>query len=328
MTNDWMSDEQLAVHCAIQRVGGYWEPKAAVLRLLEELAEFATAIYDGIGDPVEELADIKIISICLANQFQIQLPGGLGAPVGRDLVGEFSHMVQQAGRIARIVNFYAGPKSIRAGERLEGLVSPIVDLHCEVNALAVGLGVDLRAEVLAKAERMAKRDKNRFNQSFDPTTSSTLGAFKPVVSATIATFAMPSKLWGAPTWRADRSIEFNCEITVPYLTRFARAAIPESLGGFIIMPTVSSPPETAEGMEELAAEVLLSLGRLNPSHERNMNSLRPEPRSQFSFASLSMLVSVFSSLYPIDHLRRTLTGTFILFRPQQSTAQQSLPHPS
>src|SRR5258708_11709865 len=110
MTND--QDRQVRVHEMIQKVGGYWRPTAGVARLLEELGELSEQLRSATTEYeraylAEELADVWIISTCIANQFNVDLGTSETVSV-LESHGDhaFEDAVSHAGRIARIVNYY------------------------------------------------------------------------------------------------------------------------------------------------------------------------------------------------------------------------------
>ncbi len=103
----------------IQAVGGYWRPIAGFARVVEELGELAEQtrrLDDGVGDLAalaEEVADLWIISACIANQYGIDLTlhamSAPRAPASQLL----TDMLQDVGRLARALNYYDGPKTPR-----------------------------------------------------------------------------------------------------------------------------------------------------------------------------------------------------------------------
>src|SRR4051794_9625151 len=75
--NDLRSSEltikelQDRIHAHIKSVGGYWSPLSTLARITEELGEFCAALENAKNSQEQalELADLFIITTCLANQY-------------------------------------------------------------------------------------------------------------------------------------------------------------------------------------------------------------------------------------------------------------------
>jgi NTP pyrophosphatase (non-canonical NTP hydrolase) len=70
----------------IQSHGGYWDPFHNLARLSEEVGELARAVSQSRGpkrlkagetasDPAAELGDVLWVTLCLANQLEVDLEG-------------------------------------------------------------------------------------------------------------------------------------------------------------------------------------------------------------------------------------------------------------
>jgi hypothetical protein len=306
----------------IQSVGGYWRPANGVVRLLEELGELGELIQSySTGPPdgqlAEEFADVWIITTCTANQFNIDLeirPGnGVAARKG------ISALLPYAGIIARIVNYYDGPKTPRSVADWPTLGLAIETFQAELRLLADHLGVDINSAIDAKVDRTPMRDAGRFTVSYDPSTAKVLSRFSKLRHMSPCTFAERAKLWGSPDWREDRSVEWNVEMISPYLAIFAKAAEREGLDGFVVG---SGRAAEVGGMGALAqwfARVLESFIRNDPgSRVADAFAGVDRPGWQFSFRGTRMFVSVFSSLYADTHPRYSPSGTYIVFQPEAS----------
>ncbi|MGC4956750.1 YqcI/YcgG family protein [Actinomadura citrea] len=323
--DDTLSSQQARVHAMIQSVGGYWRPINGLARLLEELGELGELIGQGESDHrrpsgaalAEELADIWIISTCTANQFNIELSR---CPVPAEpSEGGIASLLARAGWIARILNYYDGPKTPRSVAGWPSLGEAIASFHSALEALAHQCGADLRTAVNAKVEETPTRDAGRFPRSFDPSTSETLQSFEAVRSKTLCTLAERAKLWGAPRWRKDLTDGPNVEALVPYLSIFAKAAEREGLDGFVVAPCKEVE---ADGMSGLATwfRGFLELLCQNDPRPSGANSFAgvDHPGWQFSFHGVRMFVSVFSTVYPVNHPRHSESGPHVLFQPETS----------
>ncbi|MEO3855792.1 YqcI/YcgG family protein [Acrocarpospora sp. B8E8] len=306
----------------IQSVGGYWRPINGLARLLEELGELADGIEsrdEGFSHDklAEEFADIWIISTCTANQFNIDL-SSQQAPDGPVPVGVAS-LLSRAGWIARILNYYDGPKNPRSVADWPSLGAAIATFHVALRRLAEEFKVDVDAAVDAKIEMTPERDVGRFQQSFDPSTAETVDGFERLRLKTPCTLAKRAKLWGAPPWRANWPAFMNVDALVPYLTVFAKAADREGLDGFVVAPPGEIENQGMPGLATWFREFLeLLVQNDTPSDRPDALTDINRPGWQFSYHGVRMFISVFSSLYPANHPRHSAVGPYVLFQPESS----------
>jgi hypothetical protein len=301
---------QAQVDAMIRALGGYWRPVNAVARLLEELAELGQQLTAEDADVRQaelagELADLWIISTCLANQFTLTLAGDDHAELGN---GSFVRLVEEAGRIARVVNFYDGPKNPRSLDGFPTLAAAIASFHRTLRALAVGRRVDLDAAVESKVADAADRDRGRFAVSYDPSTADSLRAFKPDLQSA-------QRLWGAPNWDERLTVEHNVDLIVPFLRCFARAAGREGLDGFVIR--LPDGPHTADlpALSRQLSRVLICLAARGPQPNVAFPSAARAPGWQFSFGGTRLRIAVFSPLYPAPYPTHVDHGTYVLLQP-------------
>jgi FPC/CPF motif-containing protein YcgG/NTP pyrophosphatase (non-canonical NTP hydrolase) len=279
----------------------------------------------GSADPsmAEELADLWIITTCLANQFCIHLPetrpqrdGWRAASFGQ---GDLSLLIVQAGLIARIVNYYDGPKPPRSLEDWIPLGKAVKFFHACLFCIAEFFKVDLESAVDQKLNESVVRDKGRFKSNFDPSTAACLNNFQSVVLGTACTFAPVARLWGAPTWDTKRSLVDNVHQLTPYLIRFTKCAKMEGLDSFVV--EMRGMPMGDKGMHVLTArfrELLYTLSSEDPIVNRSFRGPVDRPGWQFSFNGVRLFISVFSGIYPKTHPRHSADGTFIVFQPETS----------
>ena len=315
---------QAKVHAMIQAIGGYWRPVNAVARLLEELGELGEQLVAN-GDREKlsgEFADVWIISTCLANQFALILADDRAeaAEPHRDgAAGGFACLVEEAGRIARVVNYYDGPKNPRSLDGFPTLTAAIESFQRALRMLAVSHRVDLEAAVESKVTDATERDRGRFAVSYDPSTADSLCAFKEVVpSAQSPSSPTARRLWGAPTWDGRLTVEHNVDLMIPFLTCFAKAAGRENLDGFVIR--LPDGPETADlpALSRHLSRVLTCLAARGPRPNGSFPADVRTPGWQFSFRGTRLRISVFSPLYPAPYPRHCEHGTFVLLQPAAS----------
>lgn len=248
--------DQPAVRAALAAVGGYWRPSAGVLRLLEELGEVSAALDHGDAQELgDELADVWIISTAIADQYlaavaPLAVDAGAGpASAGDAAAGQQSavdqafaaapaaadgphrllaELVVHAGRIARIVNHYDGPKTPKTLDGWIALGPATAALHGTLLALAAAHGVRLGAVVAGKLALLTERDRGRFAPSSDASTAPVLvrvRAAHPELAG--------ARLLGAPNWN-PASADLAADAALATITTFVKAADPEHLDGLLV----------------------------------------------------------------------------------------------
>jgi hypothetical protein len=312
-----LTGRQARVHAMIMSVGGYWAPVNAVARLLEELAEVGELLPAGPpGDcPPElagELADLWIITTVLASQFNLTVPDP--GPDGDPAVG-FAGLVGAAGQVARVVNYYDGPKHPRSPGELPTLATALALFQAALAGLAARYGADLAAAVDAKVAEAASRDRGRFPLTPDPATAAAVAAFTAACPA--GRLLLPgggAGLWGAPPWADGRSFAHNLDLVVPFLTRFAKAAGPEGLPGFVIELPGGLADGDPDALGKGLAGLLTGLAARDPRPDATFAGDVTTPGCRFSFHGAPLSVAVFSPLYAEPDPRHSRQGAFVLLR--------------
>lgn len=323
-----LSRRQQKVAEVIDGLGGYWAPSSAVARILEELGELAevlSTIQGGFIDHsiAEELADLWIITTCLANQFCIFLPESEQQRYGESSssfeVSDLSLLLVQAGLIARVVNYYDGPKPPRSLEDWVPLGKAVRLFHAHLFWIADFFKVDLESAIDHKLDESAIRDKGRFRTNFDPSTAHCLNNFQAIAQETPCTFAPVARLWGAPTWDNERSLVENVRRCIPYLVRFTKCAKLEGLDFFVI--EMNDLHSNNDGMSMLTGrfrELLHVFASEDPTVNRSFRGPVDRPGWQFGFNGVRLFISVFSNIYSSDHPRHSPDSTFIVLQPETS----------
>jgi hypothetical protein len=237
-----------------------------VARLLEELGELAESLARPAQDDDElasELADLWIITTALADQFlgEVAEPGAQGAAGG-----QLRELVAAAGQIARIVNYYDGPKTPRSLAGWPSLSDAVAELHGILAGVAEAHGVELSTAVADKLRAISVRDAARFARApHDPSTAACLEQFRLIETTPWGTEVAQARLWGAPPWSAQ-SLASNVAAIVPTLTSFTRAALREQLEGYV----VTGPPlESMELLADWAQAVLSELAGHDPQLDQH-----------------------------------------------------------
>lgn len=324
---------QRQVHAVIEAVGGYWRPAAGVLRLMEELGEFVERLSEGANDEqsrnalAEELADLWIITACTANQFLINLEGlridEHSTPVGDD--GIVRRLIIHAGRIARIVNYYDGPKSPKSMEVLPPLRNAIASFQAHLENLAQHQGVALDPAVVQKLQKSSSRDAGRFQSSYDPSTSEAIGDFSSILDKVPSRFARQARLWGAPIWPARLSPEqYARQQLCDPLAMFAKAAAREDLDGFVISRPIDEPVTIIDQVDAWLSRLLRAIVMTDPTLGTQVFDFSNKTSLQFSYCAVRMTAMVFSDIYPDDHPRNSGKGTYVLLQPEASFASHEI----
>ncbi len=271
---------QRLVRATLARVGGYWRPLAAVARLLEELGELAEILQSSAQEPEElaaELADLWIITTAVADQFlgEVREPGShptgehgnpdRGELAARRAGDQLAPLVVAAAQIARIVNYYDGPKTPRSLDGWPSLNDAVATFQLALAAFARATAIELSAAVADKLRFISSRDANRFAPAeHDPSTAPCLELFRRIETTPWGEDIGRARLWGAPAWAA-RSPTANAVALIPTLRAFARAASRERLEGYVIAGPELESVELAEAwsravLRELAGEERLLAG--------------------------------------------------------------------
>jgi YqcI/YcgG family len=308
---------QERVRLAIGQVGGYWRPSAAAVRLLEELGELGEVLEHPAQHTevlTSELADLWIISTAIADQFLADA----GEPVSRRYVGDigdaFRQLVVTAGTIARIINYYDGPKTPQTLKDWCSLGEAVVAFHDALANVSSGLCVDLEAAVSTKLRAIPARDAGRFVSGYDPSTAACLDRFRVIQAITPCPYADQARIWGAPSWSSE-SIAANVKAIVSSFTMFTKAAIPEQLDAYVILgPAFAAMDHLAQWFVELLQE----LSGYDPAEERVMEGQVSRRGWQFAFNGQRVFIAVFSPLYDLSHPRHSPTETLVFMQVEQS----------
>ena len=264
-----------------------------------------------------ELADLWIITTALADQFlgAVAEPGShmdhqlgfdankhpQGTPAApRDLLGG---LVAGAGRLARIVNYYDGPKTPRTFEGWISLGDAVADFHRALARAARALHVNLDRAVAGKLDAIPVLDSERFRAGgHDPSTAASLDSFRatqaPRSGSGIAPAGIvPARLWGSPRWSSEDPAS-SLDSIVADLVSFTKAAPWEGLSGYVISgPTFT----TVTRLDDWLTHLLVEISARDPTHARLRadpeDGWVEDPKRCFSFNGMPLLVSVVSPLH-------------------------------
>lgn len=240
-------DYQQLIDQSIRRLGGYWRTLSGLARVTEEVGELAELLITKEKDSNKiggELADVFIISTCLANQFatdltmeyeKIGLPTNVSEIVCSNENVSASDLLlalmRRAGTIARLINHYDGDKPMKRSEEQLSLGSQIGHFHQELFSFASALQSTVFDHVAKTVRKNIKRDQNRFAITYDPITEP--GAMEAFKLTTL--FQQGSRFWSARPWDASQTTEQNLSVTQLTVDRFKKCAHEEGLDGLILM---------------------------------------------------------------------------------------------
>jgi len=328
---------QEQVDQSIRQVGGYWRPLSALARLLEEAAELAELL--AVTEPANqeigsELADLFVISTCLANQYCAFLddeyialgfskyPDGIYAKavITDTPLSVFLALISKSGQIARILNHYEGDKTKKATEKHKSIARAIAEFQITLFQLSKALQIPIVPKIGEVLNKSLSRDKARFRISHDPVTEPSLEKFAPVIEQTHCPFAPSTKLWGSFEWDHSKSLKANIENSVPTLVRFCKCSEPEGLDVFLFEAHGEEYGATLTDVARTTIQVLTVLSDSDPSGNKCMDADILDKDWQFSFNSQRFFVSVFAPCYSTNHPRysHSSKSTFIMFQPEFS----------
>jgi hypothetical protein len=322
------------VRATIGLVGGYWRPLAAVARLLEELGELAELDRD---DPryASELADLWIITTALSDQFlgAVAEPGShLSRRPPPDLLGS---LVAAAGPIARIVNYYDGPKAPRDFDDWISLSDAVAGFHRVLSDAAQAHDVDLAKAVNTKLDSIPALDSERFaSGAHDPSTAASVERFRALHGAIVraggagppprASSDFPARwgpLWGSPEC-SPGDFTSNLDQIVADLASFTKASPWERIEGYVVCgPPLSSPRSFEDWFARLLGELVsrdpAAGPRADSAAESHASIGREGPERHFSFNGLGLIASGFCSLYDVSNPQPS-AGTLIVLFPARA----------
>lgn len=338
-TIKWLQER---IHNHVKSVGGYWRPLSGLARLTEEIAELAEVLEEkeiDIDRLSSELADVFMISTCLANQYCADLSreyNKLSVPIelaeitspfpsseGSD---SFLRIVSITGKLARLINSYEGDKKPKKGEELSSVQEVVANLHKEIWSFSKQKGIDLLSHLEKVLEKSRKRDKDRFAHLYDPVMTSSLQSFQVIKTSTHCPFAASAKIWANPEWKKEKKMEENISDAIPHILRFIRVAVSEGLDGFVI----TAPGCYGTSLKELAKFTRLTLKYLSDQDPANIHCMDKGVDGnewQFSFNGQRFFVITFAPCYPATHSRYAfgMDATFIFLQPEHSFSKSKVP---
>ncbi|MGD6834860.1 MazG nucleotide pyrophosphohydrolase domain-containing protein [Sutcliffiella halmapala] len=242
---------QKKVDSSIEILGGYWKPLSAYARVVEELSEVYEELdNESLADLADELADLFVINCCIANQYGVIFDEELerlGLNLDTYNVMEkntdeaLKGFLYRVGQLGRILNHYDGDKVKKPSETEQTVSRETTLVMHEVFKLAIMLGAPVFDSVNNVLNNSLMRDKNRFNNKFDPSNSVVLKNIRGVLKERTAW-----KLWGARVWDSSKSVAENIQNSSDHIKRFIKCNEKENLLGFAFEVPTKTPVNTDE----------------------------------------------------------------------------------
>lgn len=318
-------DLQKLVDTHIQQVGGYWPAEFGLARVFEELGEVYTCINYGKGHLVEELADLFIITTCLANQYCSKLRLAPEEKLPSTIPDSLSDFVIIAGELSRTISFYEGLKTPKKTDNINGVELLISKLHHLILNICDLIKVDLVEAVIRKILKANARDLKRFVKSYDPCNAVSASKLKIIQDKIPCVYAKKSKIWGAIDWDSNLSTSANSKNIYPTLKRFSKICRYESLDVFAIAAPDVHGLNTKD-LSHFLKDLLISLAAEDDNNtcmSEDINS----PDWQFTLNGTRLFITVFASCYPITNSRYNydVKSTLVLFQPEISFTSNDMP---
>lgn len=302
----------------VQRLGGYWRPLSAIARLLEECGEFVDAEPSKRAD---ELADILIISVCIANQYCVRLRETFTFDaLESDDESEFArYLLPAAGDLARVVNAYEGDKALKANEHELTVTKTVSDLISRLYHYSVHEGLDLSEAVNRQLSASGRRDEHRFERRYDPSTAGSRSSFRKLASNVYCPFATSARIWGGRDWIDNATIRENAVEQRPQLRRFLHISRREKLDAFVIALPVDLG-RTPDTLGATLATVLQAVFEDSCSSTFSAQLEIAEKGGKFTIYDEPVFISTFSPCYAQNHSRHSfnLPYCYIVIQPEHS----------
>lgn len=170
-----LNDLKQNIDETIRAVGGYWSPLSGLARVLEELGELAECIFKKHPSSKfnEELADVLIITICIANQYCAKFNRSSYFLISNktSITKMYMELVSDCGELGRILNYYEGNKSLKASEDPATIEEQINIICQKILSISRQKNIDIIKIANQKLSKVKKRDKERFRMLYDPSQS-------------------------------------------------------------------------------------------------------------------------------------------------------------
>jgi hypothetical protein len=165
---------------------------------------------------------------------------------------------------------------------------------------------------------------------YNPAETEMLKRFDSIKSQTQCLFAATSRLWSAPDWNPELSLEDNVLRCRDTLTKFIITARFEHLDGFVFEVPDNDAGEyggTVEAVGRVMKRILLALDSVDPGMERSMEQNLSRQSWQFTFNHQRIFITSFAPCYPPTNPRHAFgsKSVWVLFQPEYSFSHHQIP---
>lgn len=206
----------------------------------------------------------------------------------------------------------------------EDAFGPLSEVIAEFQISLLDLGVFLELDLVEVLENgFHDRALDAFSGGdHNPRQAAAVKQFAPIANRTYCPFAVTANLWGAPEYDPSLSVTEHVRSSVGLLHHFTRAALRETMDGFIYSFPAS---EFGQDMVQIGNLLRTLIETLMKCDETEARTLREEDllndKWRFSFDGEDYFVPVFAPLYGPGHNRFTYEvrdRVFILLQPNSS----------
>jgi hypothetical protein len=313
------------VNEVILSVGGYFPVLAGVARLVEEIGELSELLREepDVDELASELADVFIISACIANQYCLTLttyksPVKVESQLPISPQSSIITMIEAAGLVSRAANYYEGFKPLKRNEVAQSVQLPLNTIVSELSRLAIVSRLDLITIVEEKITKIASRDQDRFEAKFDPSTAEALVSFDAVVRNTLCPFARAARMWGTLDYSQANTTAENAIRLTNDLAKFARVARVESLDALVVR-VPSSVASTADEFGLFFGSLLRQVS-ISGGSEPNLFERVETEEWRLKLCDEEFFIATFLPYYDEVHARfsESADWCFIVFQPLHS----------
>jgi len=330
---DAINDLEELIHTETALIRDLRDPLDISRQLSAQVAEICRRPEEPRGRRTDSgIHELFLLALCLASRYRIPLSDIVPAYRTRDAHaagdpgGDFcNRLLAMARETDDTVRAYEGlvlpppeKDGVTLGACLAGVVEQAFSAADLKDADRYGIVSDLLRE---KRERAAASE-----YLYHPSDAPTLRSFETIKRETACPYAKAARLWGAPPWDRDKSIEDNVSGLALPLRKFVYLQRWEILDGFVIE---ISDDRLVGDMKSLSRTLRSILKSLNLLDSFKPNLFDREVKSSdwnFEFQGARMFLIVFSPLYDRESSRETYgeRSTFIMLQPQRSIWDKAL----